>query len=242
VACLVFDVATAMGLVLPVRAAKKDSDTDTLFDPCGTAEPKCTGKFANSHIAFPEDCTKYLRCTGSRLHVESCPAGQSFDNISRECVPETQDFQCQSPCPGGIYHKYLTTTSSAVPVRRRPITPTVGHVMTTARLTHAVTTTSQPLSSQTTTSSSHPRPDSLSTLTTESSTAFQTSASSPPTQQVTSVRHDASTSYSHVSGMTSTSAAHAQQTTSGGSASSRVTTTARDVTEPRDDVMPGTLI
>jgi len=240
-----------MGLVLPVRASSKDSDSsrssggsddsgdsgasdtsDTPPDPCGADELECTGKYDDSRLPFPEDCTKYLRCTGSHVRLESCPAGQSFDSSSRRC--KTKRYRCQRPCPTGIYHKYLTTTSSAVPLRP---TPTIGHDMTTARLTHAVTTTSQPLSSQTTTSSSHPRPDSLSTLTTESSTAFQTSASSPPTQQVT-----------YASGMTSqvsspsTSAAHAQQTTSSGSASSRVTTTSRDVTEPRDDVMPGTLI
>ena len=81
--------------------------------------------------------------------------------------------------------------------------------------------------------------------TTDRSPAVTTSSSA-----TSQVRHDAITSSSHVAGLTTSTSDHVTPstvakdravTTSGHSATSRVTTTSRDVTAPRDDVMTGTL-
>ena len=235
--CLMFDVAAAMVLVQPVRAS---------LDPCGTEELKCVGKDANSQLPFPENCQQYLRCRGTKVSVEDCPAGQYFDTVSLSCT--TDSYQCQDPCPEGIYRKYLnypeaTTVDAATTTRRRRPTPK----KTTTAPRNSATTTQTTFTVHPTTTSG--RADGLST---ESSTTsvppFQTSTTVARTQQTTSsVRRDTITSSAgHVTTVamdTATRVAvtseptHAQQTTS-----QYAITVSRDVTTPRHDVMTGTLL
>ena len=139
---LMFDV----GLVIAVQGqgrgqGRGNSGQPSQLDPCGSKHFTCTGRDANSYLPHPDNCTQYFRCTGSKpvLHVEYCPAGQSFDNITRLCID--QGYQCQSPCPDGIYRNFLVNplnneTSSAAP------TTSTSAAMTTSTSTSVVMTTS----------------------------------------------------------------------------------------------------
>ena len=219
-ACLMFDAAAATSSVLPARAARQ---FDTRLDPCGTDELKCTGRDTNSHklIPFPENCTQYLRCTGSKLHLKSCPDGEFFDNVSLSC--KTQEYQCQSACPGGIYAKYLygdATTGAAVTVRPTPRRRT--HDDSTAVTDTTRATRRTPPTSTTTAATSR----TLSSTTTGAESSSTSLHASSPTRPVTSE--------------VTSSSAHAQQTTLGGSATSQATTGSRDVTaSPGSDLMAG---
>jgi len=244
-ACLMSDVATTTGFMFPVRAS---------LDPCGTDELRCTGKDANSHLPFPENCRQYLRCRGVKLTVEDCATDTFFDAVSRRCIKD--NYQCQAACPDGVYAKQLdrTTLSSGVtsttPRRLRPTPTKVRRKATTVPPLQL--TTSQPDRSQTMTavvSRTAGRPDGVLTSSTaepSSTEAFQTSTSSLRAQHATSVPHDTGHVTPSTVAMTTavttrvaeavTSASRGRQTVT-----SHVTTAARDVTAPRHDVMTGTL-
>jgi len=139
---LMFDV----GLVIAVQGqgrgqGRGNSGQPSQLDPCGSKPFTCTGRDANTHLPHPDNCTQYFRCRGSKpvLTVEYCPAGQSFDNITRSCID--QGYQCQSPCPDGIYRDFLVNplkheTSSAAPAT------STSAAMTTSTSTRVVVTTS----------------------------------------------------------------------------------------------------
>lgn len=101
--------------MLRVRA-QPGNNGQSRGDPCGTAEIRCTGRWT---MAYPENCTQYIICTGradKSLILEDCPAGEFFDNVSLTCLNE--NYQCQSPCPGGAYSSALASSASS----RTPLT------------------------------------------------------------------------------------------------------------------------
>jgi len=99
----VFAVASTVVLVLSVQAAKPSRGGRQ--DPCGSDPIKCTGtgQKPRTLLPFPENCTQYLWCTGSDLHVMDCKDGKFFDVVTLSCHTSDEGYECQTQCPTGAY-------------------------------------------------------------------------------------------------------------------------------------------